>query len=125
MVAVNRTQGLRLASSVRVAKTHWSRLRGLIGTSESEFQAGCALWIVPCRGVHTFAMRFPLDLIYLDRRGCVVGLFPNVRPWRVAPVRMNAASVLELPPGAIATSATRAGDKIEMLAMQSSRGDVA
>lgn len=125
MVAVNRTRGMRLASRVRVAKTHWSRLRGLIGTSELEFKTGCALWIVPCRGVHTFAMRFPLDLIYLDREGCVVGIFENVRPWRVAPVRMSAASVLELPPGAIAASATESGDKIEMLGVENNREGIA
>ena len=125
MVAVNRTRGLRLASSVRVARTHWTRLRGLIGTSPSEFQPGSALWIVPCRGVHTFAMRFPLDLLYLDSRGCVVGVFENIRPWRVAPMRMKAASVLELPSGAIAHSATQSGDRIEMLAMHTTDGDAA
>lgn len=125
MVAVNRTRGLRLATSVRVASTHWSRLRGLIGTPAVEFQAGQALWIVPCRGVHTFAMQFPLDLIYLDQDGCVVGLFENVRPWRVAPVRMRAASVLELPSGAIAHSTTQSGDRIEMITMQNAQGDVA
>ena len=123
MIAVNRTRGRRLASSVRIASSHWSRLRGLIGTSASEFQTGQALWIVPCHGVHTFAMQFPLDLIYLDGDGCVVGIFKNVRPWRVAPVRMRAASVLELPPGAIAHSATQAGDTIEMITMQCTPGD--
>ena len=70
-------------------------------------------------------MQFPLDLIYLDRDGCVVGVFENVRPWRLAPMRMHAMSVLELPPGAIAHSATQAGDRIEMITMQSTQGDAA
>jgi uncharacterized membrane protein (UPF0127 family) len=100
-------------------------MRGLIGTSATEFQTGQALWIIPCRGVHTFAMQFPLDLLYLDRDGCVVGLFENVRPWRVAPVRMRAASVLELPQGAIAHSATQSGDRIEMITLQTAQGDTA
>lgn len=115
MAAFNRTRGTRLASDVRVADTHWSRLRGLIGTAEPKFQTGQALWIVPCRGVHTFAMRFPLDLIYLDSGGSVIELLHNVRPWRVAPVRMRAASVLELPVGAICDSGTKAGDRVEVL----------
>lgn len=115
MSAFNRTRGTRLAASVRVAASHWSRLRGLIGTTAAQFQNGQGLWIVPCRGVHTFAMQFPLDLLYLDRNGSVIAVFENVGPWRVAPVRMRAASVLELPVGAIHDSATEAGDQIEML----------
>ena len=114
MSAVNATRGTRLAKSVRVAGTHWSRLRGLTGTNAQDFQFGQALWIVPCRGVHTFGMRFPLDLIYLDHSGNVVDVLENVRPWRVAPIRMSAASVLELPAGAIYTSGTQRGDRIEI-----------
>ena len=119
MSAFNRTRETRVASRVRVANTHWSRLRGLIGTSASEFQSGEGLWILPCHGVHTFAMRFPLDLIYLDPERAVVEIFEAVKPWRVAPVRMRAASVLELPPGAIERSGTQTGDTIEMTAVES------
>jgi uncharacterized membrane protein (UPF0127 family) len=115
MAALNRTRGTRLASDVRVADTHWTRLRGLIGTAEPQFQMGQALWIVPCRGVHTFAMRFPLDLIYLDSGGSVIELLHNVQPWRVAPLRIRAASVLELPVGAIRASGTEAGDRVEVM----------
>jgi uncharacterized membrane protein (UPF0127 family) len=114
MSAVNATRGTRLSTSVRVANTHWSRFRGLIGTPSADFEFGQALWIVPCRGVHTFGMRFPLDLIYLDRSGNVVEVLENVRPWRVGPVRLSAASVLELPAGAIRTSGTERSDRIEI-----------
>lgn len=123
MAAFNRTRGTRLASDVRVADTYWSRLRGLIGTVEPKFQLGQALWIVPCRGVHTFAMRFPLDLIYLDSGGGVIELLHNVRPWRVAPVKMRAASVLELPVGAIRDSGTEAGDRIEVRSTPPGNGE--
>src|SRR6266498_916261 len=67
IAAFNRTRRTCLAENVRIARTHWSRLRGLVGTDRSAFQPGQALWIVPCRGVHTLAMRFPLDLIYLSQ----------------------------------------------------------
>lgn len=119
MSVVNRTRDTRVASSVRVADTHWSRLLGLMGTSAAEFQPGQGLWIVPCHGVHTFAMRFPLDLIYLDREGAVVEVLEAVKPWRIAPVRMRAASVLELPSGAVRGSGTQTGDRIEMKAAES------
>jgi uncharacterized membrane protein (UPF0127 family) len=114
MSAVNATRGTRLSNDVRIAKTHWTRLCGLIGTAAQDFQFGQALWIVPCRGVHTFGMRFALDLIYLDRSGNVVEVLENVGPWRIAPVHFGAASVLELPAGAIHTTGTRCGDRIEI-----------
>ena len=53
---------------LRIADTHWSRFCGLMGTDVGSFPAGQGLWIVPCHGVHTFAMRFPIDVIYLDQR---------------------------------------------------------
>jgi uncharacterized membrane protein (UPF0127 family) len=115
IAALNRTRGTLVAENVRVARTHWSRLRGLIGTTHAGFPPGQALWIVPCRGVHTFAMRFPLDLLYLDRARKVIDVHENVQPWRVAPLRFHAASVMELPPGAIRKSRTEIGDKVEIV----------
>ena len=115
IAAVNRTRGICLAENVRVARTHWTRLRGLIGTDKSQFQPGQALWIVPCSGVHTLAMHFPLDVIYLDQSGCAVDVRAGVKPWRFAPVRLRAASVLELPSGVIQRSGTVIGDHIEIV----------
>ncbi len=115
ITAVNRTRGVCLAENVRVARTHWTRLRGLIGTDPSSFQAGQALWIVPCRGVHTLAMQFALDVIYLDQTGCAVFVRAGLKPWRVAPVHLRAASVLELPSGVVQRSGTVTGDHIEMV----------
>jgi uncharacterized membrane protein (UPF0127 family) len=115
IAAVNRTRGICLAENVRVARTHWTRLRGLIGTEQSAFRPGQALWIVPCRGVHTLAMQFPLDVIYLDRSGRALDVQSGVKPWRFAPVRLQAASVLELPSGVIQRSGTAIGDHIEII----------
>ena len=64
--ALNRTRNAYLATRVRLAATHWSRFRGLMATDADRFPAGEGLWIVPCHGVHTFAMRFPIDVVYLD-----------------------------------------------------------
>ena len=114
IAAVNRTRGVCLAGNVRVARTHWMRLRGLIGTDASSFRPGQALWIVPCRGVHTLAMNYPLDVIYLDQSGIVVHLQSGIKPWRFAPIRLRAASVLELPYGVVARSGTVIGDQIEI-----------
>jgi len=112
--AFNQTRQLYLATSVAVAQTHWSRLRGLLGTSPDDFRNGCGLWIRPCRGVHTLAMRFPIDVVYLDRAGTVVHIEHNLQPWRFSPVRMQAASVLELPSHTVASTETALGDRIEI-----------
>ncbi len=112
--AFNRTREAYLATRLRMAGSHWSRLRGLMGTAAENFPAGQALWIVPSRGVHTLAMRFPIDVLYLDGNKVVVYAKANLQPWRVAPVRMQAASVLELPGNTLRSTGTSVGDQIEI-----------
>jgi uncharacterized protein len=112
--AFNRTREAYLATQVRVAGTHWSRFRGLMCADAASFPAGRGLWLVPSRGVHTFAMRFPIDVLYLDRDKTVVHLEQNLKPWRMAPVRRNAISVLELPENTLRSTRTAVGDQIEI-----------
>ena len=119
--AFNRTRRAYLATDLKMAATHWSRLRGLMCTEAASFPAGKALWIVPCRGVHTFAMRFPIDVVYLDHNKIVVHMENALAPWRVAPVRMKAASVLELPQHVLAETGTRVGDELEIATGEASQ----
>ena len=112
--AFNQTRQLYLATSLALADTHWLRLRGLLGTPEGDFRNGCGLWIVPCHGVHTWAMRFPIDVVYLDGARVVIHIEQDLSPWRFAPVRSKAASVLELPCHTVAETGTAVGDRIEI-----------
>lgn len=112
--AFNRTRTTYLATELVIARTHWTRFRGLMATSSSSFQPGQGLWITPCHGVHTFAMRFPIDVIYLGRDKTVVHLEKELRPWRMAAIRVQAASVLELPAGTVDHSATALGDQVDI-----------
>jgi uncharacterized membrane protein (UPF0127 family) len=112
--ALNRTRHAYLARHLRIAETHWSRFCGLMGTDAGSFPAGEGLWIVPSHGVHTFAMRFPIDVIYLDGDKVVVHLEENLKPWRLAPVRLRATSVLELPGSTLSSTQTAVGDEIEI-----------
>ena len=112
--AFNQTRNLYLAIDVTIADTHWSRLRGLLGVHADDFRNGRALWIRPCHGVHTLAMRFPIDVVYLDCAGTVVHVEHNLQPWRFSPVLMQAASVLELPSHTVARTETALGDRIEI-----------
>ena len=116
--AFNQTRQRFLATHLGVAQTHWSRLRGLLGASEDDFRNGRGLWIRPCRGVHTLAMNFPIDVVYLDSANTVLHFESNLRPWRFAPIRLKATSVLELPSHTVAETETALGDRIEIHMME-------
>jgi uncharacterized membrane protein (UPF0127 family) len=112
--AFNRTRTTYLATNLLIASTHWSRFRGLMATDSSRFIRGQGLWINPSRGIHTFAMRFPIDAVYLDRDRIVIHIEEDLNPWRMAAVRIQAASVLELPTGTVRESKTVVGDQVDI-----------
>jgi uncharacterized protein len=112
--AFNRTRSQYLATRLTVAQTHWSRFIGLIGQTASTFPQGRGLWIVPCRGVHTVGMRIPIDVVYLTGDNIVLHLEYGLRPWRFAPIRIRAASVLELPESTVRSTGTTIGDQLEI-----------
>ena len=102
--------GATVAEQVRVADTWASRLVGLLGTPA--LAPGDGLLLVPCNAVHMLGMRYAIDVAYLDRRGVVVGLTHQLRPWRVGwPVR-GARAVLELSAGRLAEVGVQAGDQL-------------
>lgn len=110
--AFNQTRQTFLAIRLSLANTHWTRFRGLLGLASDDFGNGSGLWIVPCRGVHTLGMAFAIDVIYLDRTLKVVDVQSAVKPWRFTPIRIQAASVLELPCHTVAETKTEVGDTI-------------
>jgi uncharacterized protein len=116
--AFNQTRRTYLATALAVADTHWTRFRGLLGLGPGDFRNGQGLWIVPCRGVHTLGMGFPIDVVYLDRNLTVVHVQTELQPWRFAPIRMQAASVLELPSRTAVETRTTVGDRIEITSEQ-------
>jgi uncharacterized membrane protein (UPF0127 family) len=119
--AFNQTRQVYLATALAVADTHWTRLRGLLGLRSSDFGNGSGLWIVPCHGVHTLGMGFPIDVVYLDRALTVIHVQRDLRPWRFAPVRAQAASVLELPCRTATETSTVVGDRIEITVAKDGR----
>jgi uncharacterized membrane protein (UPF0127 family) len=112
--AFNRTRTTYLATDLLIARTHWSRFRGLMATDASHFPRGVGLWISPSHGIHTFAMRFPIDAVYLDRDRIVIHIEEDLKPWRMAAVRIEAASVLEVPAGTVRESLTELGDRVDI-----------
>jgi len=101
-----------LAERLRPAHTHWTRLRGLLGTRT--LPAGDGLWIRPCRQVHMFGMRYAIDVVFLDDAQRVVALVSDLQPGRISPKFRDATSVLELPAGTIERTALTTGTQLEI-----------
>ncbi len=109
---VNLSRGTVLATRLEVAFSGKKRRRGLLG--RNDLSTGEGLWIVPCESVHTFFMRFPIDLVYLDRRNRIRKVRSNVPAWRLSAC-LVAHSVLELPAGTVVRTEAQRGDKVEFI----------
>ena len=97
LIARNLDTGTVLADRVSVAATRASRRAGLL--HHDSLDDGDALWIVQSRGVHTFRMRFAIDVLALDEAGVIIDRVVNLKPWRIRLPRRGTAGVLELPAG--------------------------
>ena len=84
----------RLIARAGLANNFWLRLRGLLGR---DLAVGGGLLLLPCRQIHTFFMRYPIDAVYLNREGVVLRVDKGVKPWRGLPWEKRARAVLELP----------------------------
>lgn len=113
MKAVNTTRQATLIQFGRRALSLWSRTLGLMG--RAGLPPGSGLVLDPGNAIHTSFMRFPLDVVFLDRGGRVLRTIERMPPWRVSPIVRGARYVLELPPGTIAATATAVGDSVELL----------
>ena len=105
----NQTRGTLLGDAVELADTSEKRRTGLL--KHERLEPGQGLWIVPCESVHTFFMKFPIDLVYVDKRNRVRKVRHAVAPWRMSACLL-AHSVIELPAGTAEQSGTQAGDEL-------------
>lgn len=110
-VLINERSHGTLASRIETAFDSKRRNQGLLG--RSGLDGGSALVLAPCTAVHTFFMKFAIDVVFVDRRGRVIKAVTELRPWRIA-VALGAHAVVELPAGVIVASGTRAGDAIAL-----------
>ena len=106
----NLTRGRLLADRAERAASFKDRFMGLMGRRSLAFGEG--MHIVPCNSIHTFFMRIPIDVAFLDPDGLIVKQIPAMPPWRMSSVYFKAHSVLELPAGTLAGSQTQEGDKL-------------
>ena len=109
----NVTRDTVLCRQARLANTLLSGLRGLLGDTSLYPDGG--LLLDPSSGVHTWGMRFPLDIVALDRKRRVIGLWRSVGRGRICGVSLRTRSVLELPIGQIVASGTEVGDQLNSM----------
>ena len=98
-----------MGDAVDVADTSDKRRTGLL--KHARLEPGEGLWISPCESVHTFFMKFPIDLVYVDRKGKVRKVRSSVPAWRLSGC-LPAHSVVELPAGTAEQTGTQVGDEL-------------
>lgn len=121
MPVINLTKKTWLATKVRKADNFLTRLVGLL--KRTHLGPEEALWLMPSKGIHTIGMKFPIDVVFLNREFYVLGLISGMHPYRVSGVHMRGYSVIELPNGTIRKSRTEIGDQLEISLAETSQID--
>jgi uncharacterized protein len=113
----NQTRETVLCSRGCLATNWHGRARGLLGRSKLTadegmvFEAGS---LVPLMWMHTFFMRFPIDIIFLGRDNAVMKIDASLQPWRLSAIAFGARTAIELCEGAAARTKTEIGDFISI-----------
>jgi len=102
--------GTLLGNNGNIAGNFFQRLKGL--AFRNDFAPGEFLLIKPCKIIHTFGLRFSIDVVFISSQKKVVALIGSLRPNRISPLVPEAASVLELPGGTITKTGLKKGDLI-------------
>lgn len=109
---VNERTGSLVATDLEFASDSRARNRGLLG--RSGIAAGSAMIIAPCNAIHTFFMRFPIDVVFADRRGDVVKLCRDVKPWRIC-AGLRGFAAIEMTAGSIDRCELQHGDRVKIV----------
>ena len=121
MPVTNLTKNTWLATKTRKADNFITRLVGLL--KRSGLGPEEALWLMPSKGIHTIGMKFPIDVVFLNRKNFVLAIVPSMAPYRISRIELRAYSVLELPNGTIKKSQTEVGDQLEISLVETSEMD--
>jgi uncharacterized membrane protein (UPF0127 family) len=105
---VNARWNRELGARIGLADGWLARLRGMLARPAPG--PGEGLLLTPCRSVHMYGMRFPLDVAFLDGRGAVVAIYPSLGPGSRTRWHRNATHALELSAGTLEESGTTVGD---------------
>ena len=112
MRLINQTQNTVLAEDIFMADTIFKRAKGLLG--KKEFLPGQALILKPCNSVHTFFMRFPIDLLFVDNQYKVIKALSGFIPNRISCIFWKSHLVIELPRGILELTKTHDKDQLQL-----------
>lgn len=90
---INERTGEVILDDLQIADTFFARFRGLMGRPSIPENMG--LMIAPCNSVHCFFMKFPIDVIFLDKEDRVVHISENMKPGSISPIVRKSYSVIE------------------------------
>ena len=113
MKALNVSKKTVIVSDLKEAAEFFQRLVGLMGRDRLENNEG--LWMARCKAIHTFFMRFPIDVVFLDRDFIVKKTVKGLRPFRPVVSCRHAQGVLELPEGTIDRAQIQIGDRVTIV----------
>jgi uncharacterized membrane protein (UPF0127 family) len=108
MRIINKAKDTTLATAVIIANTLLKRVKGLLG--RKTINKGEALILNPCNSIHTCFMRFPIDVLFVNRQNQVVKALSSIKPFHLTPIYFNAHFAIELPAGTIQSTSTSQGD---------------
>lgn len=108
----NTTKKVIIAREARVASSLGQRMKGLLG--RSGLSVNEALILKPCSSIHTFGMRFPIDVLFLGRNMRVIKIIQHIPPNRLSPLVWASQMAIELPAGKVGQTQTEVGDRVEI-----------
>ena len=112
-VLKRKKDGQVFSAKCQITESSWERMRGLLGRS---LESGESLWIEPCNSVHTFFMKYDIDVIFLRTKSPghaeVIRLYEKMKPWRFSPMVWRANAVLEMPAGTCEKLGLKVGEEL-------------
>lgn len=99
-----------LAEDAELADSIFPRMKGLLG--RKELKGGQALILKPCNSIHMFFMRFPIDVLFLDRQNSITALLENIKPFQISRIYPKAVTAIELPSGTIKSNSISLGESV-------------
>jgi uncharacterized protein len=112
------SEGQVVCERCEIADGPFTRMRGLLG--RKSLNRGHGLLIRPTWSIHTWFMRFAIDVVFLDRELRILKIKRQIRPWRMA-ARWRAHSALELPAGECARLRLQVGDRLAWGSLEAKR----
>jgi len=101
--------GNLVLDKIIMADTYSKRLQGLLGRKGLEEREG--MMIIPCNSIHTYRMKFPIDVLFVDRDNIVVKVLRDLSPKRMGPLVLKSRYVIEAEAGTFV--GIEKGDKLE------------